>query len=303
MRGAMAAAAAIVFRLSAPAAPPASLPAGYAGSETCMTCHEDLHSALKKNPHQAVETDSKRGFAKRACEACHGPGAKHAESATAADIVNPARLKPAEADRLCMKCHLNQPTHMGRLQSGHAKNATSCTSCHVMHKGPEKLVARKPAAVNRQCAGCHAAVWARLQKPFHHKLPEGVMSCVDCHNPHGSLAPKSLQLARNNEPGCLKCHGDKAGPFPFEHPVVKLEGCGACHEPHGSANPHQLTRHEVRYVCLECHSNLPLPATQPATALGTVPPAIHDMRSPRYANCTLCHQKIHGSYVNGAFMR
>jgi predicted CXXCH cytochrome family protein len=33
----------------------------------------------------------------------------------------------------------------------------------------------------------------------------------------------------------------------------------ACHQPHGSANPRMLTRHEVRFVCLECHSNLPTP--------------------------------------------
>jgi hypothetical protein len=33
---------------------------------------------------------------------------------------------------------------------------------------------------------------------------------------------------------CVKCHGDKRGPFTFEHAPVRLEGCGACHQPHGS---------------------------------------------------------------------
>src|SRR2546430_10607074 len=37
----------------------------------------------------------------------------------------------------------------------------------------------------------------------------------------------------------------------------RFEGCGSCHEPHGSANPRMLTKQEVRFVCLECHANLP----------------------------------------------
>ena len=307
--GAPAAAAALLLSLSVwgaqekPAAPADNKPAEYVGSETCQMCHEDIFKAFLKNPHQVVEKDKKRGFATKACESCHGPGSKHAETTTPADIRNPAKLKPAETDRTCLKCHLNQPTHVGRLQGSHARNAVSCTACHSIHKGAAALVARKPAAINTQCGACHTAVMARFQRPYHHRLPEGAMSCVDCHNPHGSLLPKSIQLARGNEPGCLKCHGDKAGPFPFEHTVVKAEGCTACHEPHGSANPRQLTRQEVRFVCLECHSNLPVPAAQPARALGTVPPAFHDLRNPRYRNCTICHQKIHGSYVNRAFTR
>jgi DmsE family decaheme c-type cytochrome len=158
-------------------------------------------------------------------------------------------------------------------------------------------VARKPAAINAQCAGCHAAQWASFQRPYKHRLPEGAMSCDDCHNPHGSFQPKMMQTVRSNQPGCLKCHGDKAGPFTFEHAPVRTEGCSACHEPHGSANPKMLTRQEVRLVCLECHSNLPQPKAS-AAPLGTVPPGFHDLRSARYRNCTLCHVKVHGSYVD-----
>lgn len=289
----------------APAPAPAdNKPAEFVGSQTCQMCHEDVFNAFQKNPHQLVETDKKRGWETKACESCHGPGGKHAESASAADIRNPAKLKPAEVDKTCLSCHLNQPTHTGRIQSAHAKNQVSCVGCHSIHKnGPDGLVARKPAAINALCASCHASAWASFQRPFKHRLPEGSMSCVDCHNPHGSFLPKSIQTVRSNEPGCMKCHGDKAGPFVFEHAGAKLEGCTACHEPHGSANPRMLTRGEVRLVCLECHSNLPTPKAASNAALGTVPPAIHDLISPRYRNCTVCHQKIHGSYVNRSLLK
>jgi hypothetical protein len=49
-------------------------------------------------------------------------------------------------------------------------------------------------------------------------------------------------------------------------------------------------------VCLECHANLPNLNTK--ATIGVAPPAFHDLLSPRYQNCTVCHQKIHGSYVD-----
>ena len=286
-------------KTAAPAPPADNKPPEFVGSTTCQGCHEDIFNAFQKNPHHQVETDKKRGFENNACESCHGPGSKHAESMNAADIRNPAKLKAADADKRCLTCHLNQPTHIGRIGGGHARNQVSCVACHSVHKnGPNGMVERKVAGINKQCAGCHADVWASFQRPFKHRLPEGAMSCVDCHNPHGTLLPRSLQMASANEPGCVKCHGDKAGPFPFEHAPVKLEGCTACHAPHGSANPRMLTRHEVRLVCQECHSNLPAPTPPANGTLGTMPPAIHDLRSPRFQNCTNCHQKVHGSNVN-----
>lgn len=284
-----------------PPAPAASKPAEYVGSETCQVCHEDIFKAFLKSPHAAVETSKKGGWAGKACESCHGPGSKHAESASAADIVNPSKVRPAEADKLCLKCHLNRPTHVGRIESGHARNSVGCTQCHAVHKnGPNGLVPHGAVKINDLCASCHPSVWAQFQRPYKHRLPEGAMSCTDCHNPHGTFRPQMLRAFAGNEPGCIKCHAEKRGPFTFEHAPVRLEGCATCHEPHGSANPRMLTRQEVRFVCLECHANLPVP--QPA-AMGVVPPAFHDLRSPRFQNCTICHQKVHGSYVDRNLLR
>jgi DmsE family decaheme c-type cytochrome len=275
----------------------------YAGSEACATCHEDISNAFVRNPHHAVETDKRRGWEGKGCESCHGPAQKHTESASAEDIRNPAKLSAAAADKICLTCHLGQPTHVGRLQSSHAKNQVSCTTCHKIHaNGPFGLVARKAAAVNEQCAGCHTNVMAQFRKPYHHRVPEGAMSCTDCHNPHGSIRPAMARAFASNEAGCFACHGDKRGPFTFEHAPVRWEGCAACHEMHGSANPRMLTRPQVQQVCLECHANLPA-AVSAGTAAGVVPPAFHDLRSPRYRNCTVCHQKIHGSHVDRNLLR
>ena len=92
----------------------------------------------------------RRGFEGRSCESCHGPGQKHIESTAAADIRNPGKLAAIAADKICLTCHLNQPTHVGRLQSSHMKNQVSCTSCHKVHaNGGHDLVVRQASADQR----------------------------------------------------------------------------------------------------------------------------------------------------------
>jgi DmsE family decaheme c-type cytochrome len=267
-------------------------PPAYVGADACQGCHEDITAAFQKNPHFDA--------AGKACETCHGPGGAHAESLDKKDIRNLLTLAAAAADLVCLSCHRNKPTQAGRIESGHARSQIACTSCHAVHKSPEELLTRKPAQVNDKCAGCHVSVWAGFAKPYTHRLREGAMSCVDCHNPHGrNLTAIVRTAAAANQPGCFQCHGEKRGPFVFEHAPMRTDGCSACHEPHGSANPRMLTRHEPRVVCLECHANVGLQGS----AIGGTPPAFHDLRSPRFQNCAVCHIKVHGSHVSRALLR
>jgi DmsE family decaheme c-type cytochrome len=293
--------------------------AEYMTSAVCQGCHEEIYNAfMKRNAHRIVETDKKRGWEEKACESCHGPGSKHAESTDVADILNPAKLKPSAADRVCLTCHLNQPTNVGRVMGGHARNQVRCADCHSVHapSRPASLAtALLPGSATTthsrtvddrtaNCVRCHSNTWAEFMRPYRHNLPEGSMTCTDCHNPHGGTNRSMWLNTSMREPGCFKCHGDKRGPFTFEHAPVRLEGCVTCHMPHGSANPRMLTRHEVRYQCLECHSNIGAQAGAAASnTLGGIPPAFHDLRSPRYRNCTICHIKVHGSHVNRGFTR
>jgi DmsE family decaheme c-type cytochrome len=203
---------------------------------------------------------------------------------------------------------------------GHARSQVACVECHSVHKAapaasvvagttmlPGSVSTTVSARVDAQtanCVRCHTNTWAEFMRPYRHNLPEGSMNCTDCHNPHGATNRSMWQNTSLREPGCFKCHGDKRGPFTFEHAPVRLEGCVQCHQPHGSANPRMLTRHEVRFQCLECHSNIGAQAgAAESNTLGGIPPAFHDLRSPRYRNCTLCHTKIHGSYVNRGLTR
>jgi predicted CXXCH cytochrome family protein len=299
---------------------------GYAGSEACLVCHEDLGKAFLKSRHGSLETNSSRGWKGQSCESCHGPGAKHGEAAEAKFILNHTKASPREADASCLSCHKNQSTHAGRISGSHAKVLVSCISCHSVHhalndpaaplfrefsgSGPASaprlsFQTSRASRTNELCSSCHMSAWAAFQRPHAHALPQGAMSCVDCHNPHGTSRPfglNSTARTTNAEPGCFRCHADKRGPFAFEHAPIRMEGCSACHENHGSANPRMLNRAEVSHLCLECHSNTPAVSNRSGT-LGTVATGFHDLRLPLYRNCTTCHVKVHGSHINRDLLR
>jgi hypothetical protein len=59
---------------------PSPAPPGFAGEEMCASCHADLADAYAKTPHARPLADPARPEPLRGCEACHGPGATHAES-------------------------------------------------------------------------------------------------------------------------------------------------------------------------------------------------------------------------------
>jgi DmsE family decaheme c-type cytochrome len=113
--------------------------------------------------------------------------------------------------------------------------------------------------------------------------------------------PALVDHAFGNEEVCLKCHSDKRGPFAFEHPPVRVEGCEMCHSPHGSTNSRLLRRPVVFTVCLECHNGA---GTFGRTGTGV--PSLsrtHNLADPRYQNCTNCHVRIHGSNSDPLFLR
>ena len=57
-----------------------------------------IFNAFQKDPHNAVDSDEKRGTEGHACEGCHGPASTHVDSMSANDIVYPAKLPAARVD-------------------------------------------------------------------------------------------------------------------------------------------------------------------------------------------------------------
>lgn len=269
----------------APAAAPAN---GYVGNDTCATCHQDKADGMADNPHAKLAL--KHGGTGNTCESCHGPGQAHVEGGgDVTRIVRFDKLTPTEVDKTCLTCHAN--THPNFLRSPHAKAGVSCLSCHSVHKSvpdTKLLVAAQP----KLCYQCHTDIKPAFDMPFHHKVNEGLIKCSDCHNVHGTFQNSNLKITADQNAICTKCHTETRGPFVYEHPPVKAEGCVACHTPHGSQNARLLNMPNINTLCNQCHS-----------LVGADNVHGQGQGSSDSVPCTSCHTYIHGSNINSAFLR
>ena len=297
---------------SQPVPPPqagAPAPNTYVGSNVCKTCHPDVWLNFYRNPHykgiaQGTLTPEKTG-----CESCHGPGQAHVQAQGGKATIRAFSELPARGTLdACLSCHASQFPRSEIRRSSHTEADVSCTSCHSIHKAqtPKVLLAKKQTEL---CYGCHANIRAQFQMPSKHRVNEGVIACTDCHNPHGAasltsrmgLRPRMVQAGASGEQPCLKCHTDKRGPFAYEHPPARVEGCETCHNPHGSMNARLLRRPAVFTLCLECHTGGGNYGRQGNGI--TLITGSHNLADPRYQNCTTCHLRIHGSNADSRFLR
>lgn len=266
----------------------------YAGAEACKACHSDEYSSWEKSSHWKTTLNKKGGPAAQGCEACHGAAASHvADPTDTSKLFLFTKASAKDVNARCLECHASGTEHMQAVNSLHAKNDVSCTSCHSAHHAtqPQFLLVKTQPEL---CYSCHLQQKPQFQMPFHHRVNEGLVQCTDCHNPHGTAQPHQLRVSSSQDAVCFKCHSDKRGPFVFEHEVVKVEGCEACHTPHGSPNPHLLKVSNVNLLCLQCHT------TSFANAPGA--PSFHN-QAAQFQACTLCHTQIHGSSFDKDFFK
>ncbi len=264
----------------------------YVGTETCRGCHADRFKQVDSTQHFKTSAAKGRGDDWHGCESCHGAGAAHVEAGgDKSKIFRFGESSGTEASARCMECHQFNVEHMTFSRSAHARAGVGCTSCHSAHDSGNReflLSGKQP----EMCFNCHGENRAEFNKPFRHRVNEGLVRCSDCHNVHGSRE-KQLRTTASQDAVCFKCHSDKKGPFVFEHEPVKSEGCSVCHSPHGSNNPRLLNTSQMNALCLQCHSFS-------GSLAGSAGP--HPQNSKSQA-CTLCHTQIHGSNIHEFFFK
>lgn len=264
--------------------------AEYVGAQTCAMCHSAEASSFSANPHVRLALEhTGHGVT---CESCHGPGKAHVDSGGVTKVFEFATTSATEVDAKCLSCHA--AAHPNFERSAHGEAGVSCLSCHSVHHfttAAFMLTESQP----QLCYKCHSDIKVRFSMPFHHKVPEGLMKCTDCHDPHGTFGEDQLRTTADKNMICTKCHTEVAGPFVYEHPVVKTEGCTACHDPHGSPNPRLLAMSNVNTLCLQCHS-----ASMNFAAPGM--PSFHNQNT-EFVSCTSCHTQIHGSNSSNVFFK
>jgi hypothetical protein len=94
-------------------------PISYAGQDQCVICHDDEARTRAAGKHAHV-----------ACEACHGPLAKHAGD----PVANVPKLPDVAS--LCRRCHEKdaaKPLAFPQVVAAEHSGGMLCNSCHQPH--------------------------------------------------------------------------------------------------------------------------------------------------------------------------
>ena len=274
------------------------------GDAKCTRCHDETEEypvlSIGKTRHGTV-ADQRTPT----CASCHGESDSHVNKPEGVKerpkpewaFGKNSATAPAEQNKACLTCHQGgKRIHWSG--SAHASRDTTCTSCHQVHTGHDKV--RDKLTQSEVCFTCHKEQRAQFSRSSRHPIKEGKVACSDCHNPHGSAGEKMMVRDSVNET-CYTCHMEKRGPFVRTHQPVQ-EDCSICHNPHGTTTPN-LLKARAPFLCQECH--------EPAGHIGA--PGVFANAGPSSrANVTLlargcvnCHTNIHGTNnpVDGAGQR
>ncbi|HEY6193373.1 MAG TPA: cytochrome c3 family protein [Bacteroidota bacterium] len=174
---------------------------------SCTSCHEGLPSA---DSGASMKAD---------CGVCH-------KSMTAAPVLHaPAEMKECASchswsverkmvvvekgvPAACYDCHGEKQAEVDSSASAHPV-ASECLTCHSPHGSDQNHIVKEK--VYSLCTGCHED--QKINHPVGRhplqfaKVKNGdEISCVTCHNPHGSVNEHLLRFPGGRMGVCAQCH-------------------------------------------------------------------------------------------------
>ena len=228
-------------------------------NDRCAACHSTGYDPTTRTFSQASIT----------CEACHGPGAKHAASKKRDDIVNPAALRGEKANHVCAQCHARGNDTSGKypypvgFKPGHDLSESFIFAEPIKGENSDLFwgngMARK-----------HHAQYNEFIQSKHF---QNGLHCFDCHEVHAfRTVPSSTQtrlmaeterflLKKRARFICFKCHTSRETEFVADqraaggkivdqhthHPPVLTE---TVHDGKSVAEPRMELK---KMYCGDCH--------------------------------------------------
>jgi tetratricopeptide (TPR) repeat protein len=247
----------------------------------CLDCHTTGLRVRFDRPGQRLTTEF--ADAGVACESCHGPGGRHAESMDKADIVHPGKADPQVALSLCAQCHGPRNPLFPMLDYNHRFAAGERYEDHF-----QPLVVVNGAGRS----GDYFADGRPKTSSFEYQallqsacFRKGQLTCLTCHSaPHEDHGPNELKLAKGAsgsalaDASCKGCHPQVAAQAAqhARHRSAAATSCVACHMPKvvqgvldqfadhaiDIPNPGNTERHGIPSACGLCHEDKSAAALQ-----------------------------------------
>lgn len=237
--------------------PPEEEP-GYTWNRVCIKCHAVAGQPGFEPGRASIETRvAELGIA---CEACHGPGARHVQLnrnpgtryeqhlkvADPDSVVNPVDLDAQRSSEVCGQCHgisvftdetswLQQGSTYrsgGQLERSartvrHPFNADQPWMDAVLERDPEFFLGRFwPDGMVRVSGREYNAM---IETGCH---TAGDMACTTCHSMHGASPTDQLKTSAQTDLACVDCHPSQADLAAHAHHPSGSVACVDCHMPH-----------------------------------------------------------------------
>ncbi len=236
-------------------------------NERCTDCH--VSRAARGYDPAANRYDTKWLELAIGCEACHGPGSIHVRRWTGMEGIPSGRdfpdlksLSTRKSVEACAECHSEKDEIWGTgfLPGGEYAD-------FYLPRLMEDDIRVHPDGRYKEL---NYEYFLLAQSRCH---TEGRLTCVYCHDPHGSDNPADLKYPRRDDRFCTDCHSDlKDDPAAHTFHPARSEGsrCLGCHamwttieNGHGVIIDHTFSipspRNTIRYgipnACNACHAD------------------------------------------------
>lgn len=157
------------------------------------------------------------------CERCHGSGTLHVEKMKkgeggSREIINPAKLEPAQRDSVCAQCHLTGVSRVARrIREPFRPGALLSDSIAVfVWKG----------SASELNATSH---YERLRQSACQRVSGEKLWCGTCHDPHQE--PEATKRVAYYRERCVSCHKEKSCKEVLAVRRKVGDDCTSCHMP------------------------------------------------------------------------
>jgi hypothetical protein len=232
-------------------------------NKECIECHA---TGIDVRYDRAAHTwSTELTDAGVACEACHGPGARHAETKAKSDIVRPDRIDKELALAICARCHGPRDPlfplldakdqfrpgerYDDRYQALVITDGTERSGEYFADGRPSSSTFETQALLQSgcyrvggaTCLTCHTSPHAESQSDTELKAGARDSACRTCH---ATVAAQGIAHTHHKNTTCLDCHMpkvltgvlDKFADHSIDVPNIRNtiahgvpNACGVCH--------------------------------------------------------------------------